>query len=196
MFTGIITDIGEIVKADHNNNELIMEIKTKYDLNTIDLGASIATDGVCLTVMEKFDDSYVVYASAETLAVTNLVGYKVGTKVNLERAMKLGDELGGHMVAGHVDFLSKVISIEKVGESHIFEFEIKQDYAKYFSLKGSVVINGVSLTIIELTEKSFKVNIISHTLANTTFQYYNIDDIINIEVDMIAKYLSGLISRG
>lgn len=203
MFTGIVTDVGR-VSAVETGGDTRFVIETAYDPDTIDLGASIACSGVCLTVVDKgVNDSgrnwFAVDASEETLGLTNCRAWKAGSKVNLERALRLGDELGGHFVLGHVDGVGKVASMENEGDSIRFTFEIPKELMRYIAPKGSVVLNGVSLTINEVygPDKGdnfigFGVNIIPHTAENTTFGAANIGDAVNVEVDSLARYVARL----
>lgn len=191
MFTGIITDIGKI-KSISGKNDLRVEIETSYDLETIAIGASIACSGVCLTVVEKGKGSFAVDISAETINKTTVGSWKQNDKINLERALKMGDELGGHMVTGHVDFTAKVKDISDVGESKRFIFTVPEQFSRFFAQKGSATVNGVSLTVNEVSNDSFSVNIIPHTLEKTTFYLLNLGDVVNIEIDVLMRYLDRL----
>ncbi len=193
MFTGIITDIG-VVKELINNGDTRIAINTAYDTSTIDFGASIACSGVCLTVVDKGEDWFSVDVSAETLSCTEMGKWIVGTSVNLERALKVGEELGGHLVTGHVDGVGEVISIEVEGDSKKFIFTAPQDLKSFIAAKGSVTINGASLTVNEVIDEndstSFCVNIIPHTQQKTTFMNIIVGDSINIEIDILARYVA------
>ncbi|MCF8474491.1 MAG: riboflavin synthase [Emcibacter sp.] len=193
MFTGIITDIGS-VKSISNKGDTHIKLNTAFETGTIDIGASIACSGVCLTVVDKGDDWFAVDASAETLACTNIGDWTVGMGVNLERALKIGDELGGHIVTGHVDGVGKVLSITSEGDSKRFQFSVPRDLAKYIAEKGSATVNGVSLTINEVIDDkdqtSFGVNIIPHTQEKTTFSKLKIGDRVNLEIDILARYVA------
>ena len=192
MFTGIITDVGHIKDLSEGGDTRIT-LNTAFDTDTIDIGASIACSGVCLTVVDKGADWFAVEASAETLSCTNLGDWIKGTRVNLERAMKLGDELGGHIVTGHVDGIGKILSITPEGDSIRMTFESPQTLAKYIAEKGSVTINGVSLTVNEVTDgdqTSFGINIIPHTQEKTTFSEAKVGDRVNLEIDILARYVA------
>ena len=191
MFTGIVTDVGT-VRAIEQHGDTRIEIETSYDMDDVDIGASIACSGPCLTVVEKGSDWFAVEASAETLDKTALGDWAVGTQVNLERAMRIGDELGGHIVSGHVDAVAEVVDMTPEGDSMRFSFEAPADFAKYIAPKGSVCLDGVSLTVNEVDGNRFGVNIISHTQSATSFGQRKIGDRINLEVDVLAKYVEKL----
>jgi len=195
MFTGIITDIGTVAKVEPRGDTRI-RLNSAYAAHSIDLGASIACDGVCLTVVDKgaqgdgswFDTD----ASAETLAKTTLGDWAEGTRVNLERALKVGDELGGHIVSGHVDGTAQVISIRDEGDSTRLTFEVPAQFARFIAEKGSVALNGTSLTVNEVDGTSFGVNLIPHTKDHTTWGAVRQGDRINLEVDTLARYVARL----
>lgn len=192
MFTGIITDVGQVKDLSQSGDTRIT-LNTAFDTDTIDIGASIACSGVCLTVVDKGADWFAVEASAETLSCTNLGDWIKGTRVNLERAMKLGDELGGHIVTGHVDGIGKILSIAPEGDSIRMIFEAPKTLAKYIAEKGSVTINGVSLTVNEVTDGDqtcFGINIIPHTREKTTFSDARVGDRVNLEIDILARYVA------
>ena len=193
MFTGIITDIG-VVKELINNGDTRIVIQTAYETSTINFGASIACSGVCLTVVDKGKDWFSVDVSSETLSCTVLGKWIIGTPVNLERALKVGEELGGHLVTGHVDGVGEVISIEVEGDSKKFNFSASQDLRAFIAAKGSVTINGASLTVNEVIDENsrtlFCVNIIPHTQQKTTFMDLIVGDTLNIEIDILARYVS------
>ena len=194
MFTGIITDIGE-VRSVEQKGDFRVEINTRYDTSEIDLGASISCSGACLTVIEKGQDWFAIEASSETVDRTTIGDWSVGTKVNTERALKLGEELGGHIVSGHIDGIAKIISTEPEGDSIRFEFESPENLKCFISEKGSVALDGVSLTVNNVLGNRFEVNIISHTQTNTTFSQRSVGDKINLEIDMLARYVSRLLER-
>ncbi|MEE2995879.1 MAG: riboflavin synthase [Pseudomonadota bacterium] len=194
MFTGIVTDVGT-VRAIEQKGDTRIEIGTVYDMDDIDIGASIACSGPCLTVVEKGDDWFAVEASAETLDKTVLGGWAVGTLVNLERALRIGDELGGHIVSGHVDAVAVVVDMQQEGDSVRFTFEAPADFAKYLAPKGSVCLDGVSLTVNEVRGNRFGVNIISHTQSATSFEGRIVGDSVNMEIDTIARYVARLIGK-
>lgn len=193
MFTGIITDIGEVTELSRNGDTR-MAIRTAYDTSTIEFGASIACSGVCLTVVDKGENWFSVDISAETLSCTVLGDWKAGTRVNLERALKVGEELGGHLVTGHVDGVGEVISVEADGDSKKFTFTAPQDLKSFIAAKGSLTINGASLTVNEVTDENdrtlFCINIIPHTQEKTTFSDLAVGDTVNIEIDILARYVA------
>ncbi|MEH6474057.1 MAG: riboflavin synthase [Sneathiella sp.] len=189
MFTGIITDVGTIASLDKNGDTKI-KITTSFDTTNIDIGASIACSGVCLTVTDKGNDWFAAEASDETLSCTNLGGWKTGSPVNLERALKIGDELGGHVVTGHVDVVTKLTALEPVGDSVKLTFALPSDYAGFVAAKGSVTLDGVSLTVNAVGDDFFTVNIISHTSANTSFKHLEVGQEINLEIDVLARYVA------
>lgn len=196
MFTGIITDIGEIIELEQRG-DLRARIKTAYKTNTIDLGASIANDGVCLTVIETGADWFDVEISAESVSKTNIGagqnGWKIGRRVNLERALKVGDELGGHLVSGHVDGIAIITDIQSDGDSTRVEFEAPDELAKFIAPKGSVTLNGTSLTVNGVNGNRFDVNLIPHTKTHTTWGDVAINDQVNLEIDTLARYVARLV---
>jgi riboflavin synthase len=194
MFTGIITDIGRIAEIEHRG-DLRLTIETRYDLSQVAMGASIASNGVCLTVIEKLAGAYRVDVSAETIAKTTVGDWVVGTPVNLERSLKLGDELGGHLVYGHVDGIVTVLSVTPDGDSHRWRFQAPANLARYIAAKGSVALNGVSLTVNEVEGDVFGVNIIPHTAVETTFGQIGAGARVNLEVDMLARYVARLVGK-
>ncbi len=191
MFTGIITDIGEVLELE-KRGDLRARIGTRYDLDTVDLGASIASDGVCLTVIEKGDGWYDVEISAETVSKTNLGDWTVGRRVNLERALKVGDELGGHIVSGHVDGVAEVVAMQDEGDSTRVTLRAPEALAKYIAPKGSVALNGTSLTVNEVQGCDFGINFIPHTKEMTTWGGVQVGDRINLEIDTLARYVARL----
>ena len=194
MFTGIITDIGHI-RAMEQRGDTYFQISTAYDVNTIDIGASIAHSGVCLTVIDKGNDDgawFGVEASKETLDVTTAGEWDVGTRLNLERALQMGDELGGHIVSGHVDAIARVTQIQPEGDSKRFTFEVPPELAGFIASKGSVTLDGTSLTVNEVADNHFGVNLIAHTQNVTTWGTTQIGDKINLEIDVLARYVARL----
>ncbi|AUN33352.1 riboflavin synthase [Niveispirillum cyanobacteriorum] len=194
MFTGIITDVGRVVEIERRG-DLRLTIQTRFDLNSVAMGASIASNGVCLTVVEKLADAYKVDVSAETIAKTTVGDWVVGTPLNLERSLKLGDELGGHLVYGHVDGVGEVVSVTPDGDSHRWRFRVPQTLKRFIAAKGSVALNGVSLTVNEVDDDVFGVNIIPHTAEQTTFGLIGPGAKINLEVDMLARYVARLVGK-
>ncbi|MDG1737850.1 MAG: riboflavin synthase [Paracoccaceae bacterium] len=193
MFTGIITDLGEVISTEQRG-DLKARIKTAYDTAGIDIGASIAHDGVCLTVIALGDDWYDVEISAESIAVTNIGRnmWNVGKRLNLERALKVGDELGGHIVSGHVDGVAEIVGMRDEGDSTRFTFRAPEALAKFIASKGSVALNGTSLTVNEVDGCEFGVNIIPHTKTVTTWGTAKVGDPINLEIDTLARYVARL----
>jgi riboflavin synthase len=194
MFTGIITDLGEVLELEQQG-DLRARIGTRYDVAGVDLGASIACDGVCLTVIAKgtgprnwFD----VQISAESVAMTNIGGWAVGRRLNLERALKVGDELGGHIVSGHVDGVAEIVAMRAEGDSTRFTFRAPEHLAGYIAPKGSVALNGTSLTVNEVAGCDFGVNIIPHTRQMTTWGAAKVGDLVNLEIDTLARYVARL----
>ncbi len=193
MFTGIVTDIGEVIDLEMRG-DIKARIKTAYDTDTIDEGASIACDGVCLTVIEIGADWFDVEISAETVSKTNVGMNKwfAGKRLNLERALKLGDELGGHIVSGHVDGVAMVINMTDEGDSTRITIKAPSDLAKFIAPKGSVTLNGTSLTVNEVSGDTFGVNLIPHTKQVTTWGDVKTGDALNLEIDTLARYVARL----
>ena len=198
MFTGIVTDIGEIatVTPGSQAGDRRFVVRTKHDMIPIAIGASIACSGCCLTVIEKGDDWFAVEVSGESLAKTHLGDWAIGSRINLELSLKLGDELGGHLVYGHVDGVGKVVSMTPEGGSVRFIFEAPPDLARFIAAKGSVAVDGISLTVNEVTGDRFGINIISHTQAVTTLGHAKTGQRVNLEVDMLARYVARLLEHG
>lgn len=191
MFTGIITDIGTIAKLEQQG-DLRARIRTSYDTSTIDMGASIASDGVCLTVIDLGPDWYDVQISAETVSKTNLSAWEVGRRVNLERALRLGDELGGHIVSGHVDGVAEVVTVLDEGDSTRVTLRAPKELARFIAPKGSVALNGTSLTVNEVSGCDFGINFIPHTKEVTTWGDVAVGDKVNLEIDTLARYVARL----
>jgi riboflavin synthase len=194
MFTGIVTDVGT-VRAIERRGDTRIEIETAFDTHDIDIGASIACSGPCLTVVEKGKGWFAVEASAETLARTTLGAWKVGARVNLERALRVGDELGGHIVSGHVDGVATVLDTRPEGDSVRFDFEAPEALKRYIAPKGSIALDGVSLTVNAVDDTRFGVNVIHHTRTETTFGDRGAGDRVNLEIDMLARYVGRLIGE-
>jgi riboflavin synthase len=191
MFTGIVTDIGTVVSVTRGE-DLTARIRTAYDTAGIDLGASIASDGVCLTVTKLGPEWYEVFVSGETLEKTNLGTWVEGKRVNLERALKVGDELGGHIVSGHVDGVAEVTDVHDDGESTRISFKVPPALARFIAPKGSVALNGTSLTVNEVEGETFGVNLITHTKDVTTWGEVGVGDKVNLEIDTLARYVARL----
>ena len=192
MFTGIITDVGEILSIDLDNGKI--KISSKFNHNDIDIGASICCSGICLTVVEK--DKYKNYSyfcfevSQETISCTSVKFWKKNTKINLEKSLRFGDEVGGHLVTGHVDCLGEIDSINKSKNSNVFKIKYPKEYKRYVASKGSICLDGISLTINEAFDDFFSVNIIPHTEENTSWSKISKGDSINIEFDILARYVA------
>ena len=190
MFTGIITDIGRVRSVRQTERDRRYEIETTWDVSGIDLGASISHAGCCLTVVEKGDGWFAVEVSGETLDKTTLGDWVEGTRVNLERATKVGDELGGHIVSGHVDGLGTVVEITPEGGSHRVTIEAPAPLHRFIAAKGSITVDGVSLTVNTVEDRRFGLNIIPHTWEVTTLGSLKVGDRVNLEIDMLARYLA------
>ena len=199
MFTGIVTDIGTVTELE-KRGDLRARIGTRYDTGGIDIGASVACDGVCLTVVALGADWFDVEISAETVSKTNIGGrgndasggWQTGKRVNLERALKVGDELGGHIVSGHVDGVAGIVAMVDEGDSTRFTFRAPEALARYIAPKGSVALNGTSLTVNEVSGCDFGVNIIPHTKSVTTWGGAAVGDAVNLEIDTLARYVARL----
>ena len=190
MFTGIVTDIGRVRSVRQTERDRRYEIETAWDTSGIDLGASISHAGCCLTVTEKGPGWFAVEVSSETLSKTTLGDWREGDPVNLERAAKLGDELGGHIVSGHVDGLGRVVSVTPEGGSHRIDIAASTPLHRYVAAKGSITVDGVSLTVNTVEGQVFGLNIIPHTREATTLGALKAGDAVNLEIDMLARYLA------
>ncbi|HVP85432.1 MAG TPA: riboflavin synthase [Rhizomicrobium sp.] len=197
MFTGIVTDVGQVRHIEKRGDTHIV-VGTHYDPSAIEIGASISCSGACMTVVDKGDEKdrwFAFTASGETLSKTTLGDWKVGDPVNLERAMRVGDELGGHIVTGHVDGVAEVKSVIPEGESTRVIFEAPVSVARFIAPKGSVALDGISLTVNEVDGSRFGVNIIPHTSKVTTFGRLKPGAKVNLEVDLMARYVARLVNR-
>ncbi|CAN7227645.1 riboflavin synthase [Phenylobacterium sp. LjRoot225] len=190
MFTGIVTDVGRVRAVRDTNRDRRFEIETAYDVATIEIGASIAHAGCCLTVVEKGEGWFAVEVSGETLEVTTLCDWTEGRRVNLERAARVGDELGGHIVSGHVDGIGEVISVEAEGGSHRVRIRAPRPLHRFIAPKGSITVEGVSLTVNEVEDDVFGLNLIPHTWEVTTLGALAPGARVNLEIDMLARYLA------
>jgi len=195
MFTGIITDMGHI-RAVEQRGDMRARISTGYDTARIEIGASIACDGVCLTVVGLGSGWFDVDISAETVSKTNLSGWIEGKRVNLERALKVGDELGGHIVSGHVDGLAEVVELRDEGDSTRVTLRAPESLARFIAAKGSVALNGTSLTVNEVAGREFGINFIPHTKQVTTWGDVGVGDRVNLEIDTLARYVARLAEAG
>lgn len=194
MFTGIVSDVGEVLELEQRG-DLRVRIATRHDVAGVDIGASVSCEGVCLTVVAKGTGprNWMDFeVSAETVSKTNLGGWQVGTKVNLERALRVGDELGGHIVSGHVDGVAEVVGLRTEGDSLRVRFRAPEPLARFIAPKGSVALNGTSLTVNEVDGVDFGINLIPHTRAVTTWGGVAVGDRVNIEVDTMARYVARL----
>ena len=192
MFTGIITAIGTIASIEKDGDWTI-HIKTPWRCEEIALGASIACSGVCLTVIDRKDDWFSVAVSEESLSRTTIGHWTDGTRINLERALSIGDELGGHIVSGHVDGLARLVSVTPSGDSHALVFEVPEALAGFVAEKGSAALDGISLTVNQVDHCQFGVNIIEHSWDHTTLADRVVGDVVNFEIDMLARYVARLL---
>ncbi|WP_371055710.1 riboflavin synthase [Rhodosalinus sp. K401] len=195
MFTGIVTDVGTL-RALERRGDLRARIATGYDTSGIEIGASIACDGVCLTVVSLGEDWFEVDVSAETVSKTGLGNWAPGRRVNLERALCVGDELGGHIVSGHVDGVAEVVAVSDEGDSTRVRLRAPETLARFIAPKGSVALNGTSLTVNEVEGAEFGINFIPHTKEVTTWGDVRVGDLVNLEVDMLARYVARLAEAG
>jgi riboflavin synthase len=199
MFTGIITDIGTLLSVEDRNDGRKLRIGTRYDPQTIDLGASVMCEGICLTVTEKGSETgqnwFDVFAARETLDVTRVGEWTDGRRINLERSLKVGDELGGHIVSGHVDGLARIVERKDIGDQITFTFEAPDDLAHFIAKKGGVALNGTSLTVNWVDGNRFSVHLIPHTLSATNWPDYGEGDAVNLEVDLMARYAARLMEK-
>ena len=195
MFTGIITDMGTILRVDNSRGDRRFEIGTHWDMTGVPMGASIACSGCCLTVVEKTKNSFCVDVSAESLSKTNLGAWVSGTRINLESSLKFGDELGGHLVSGHVDGLAILEKITADGDSYRLKIRSPQHLKHFIAPKGSVALNGISLTVNEVEDDVFGINIIPHTWSVTTMGQAKEGDSLNMEVDMLARYVARILGK-
>ena len=193
MFTGIVTDIGKIIELE-KRGDLRARVETNYDMSTVAIGASIACDGICLTVIKTGSNWFDVEISAESVEKTHLKfgTWVIGASVNLERALRVGDELGGHIVSGHVDGVVEIVDMKDEGDSTRFVFLAPSDLQKFIAPKGSVALNGTSLTVNEVHSSKFGVNVIPHTKEVTTWGSSKIGDFLNLEIDTLARYVARL----
>ncbi len=194
MFSGIVTDMGTVRKVEHTGDTRF-EFATHYDTSTFEIGASICCSGACMTVIDKGPGWFAISASAESLACTTMGEWKEGTPVNFERSLKMGDEMGGHIVSGHVDGVARIVAITPEGESLRFVFEVPAAIKRYVASKGSVAIDGISLTVNEVEDSRFGVNIIPHTSQVTTLGRKKVGDRVNVEIDMLARYVARLLEK-
>ena len=202
MFTGIVSHIGIVNKISHPDDwELSVDVindnnsDNDFNINSIAIGASISCSGICLTLKQVLNNTLFFDVSDETREKTNFSNWKVGSLINLEKSLKVGDELGGHFVYGHVDTTAVIRSIKKINGSYKITLSINREFLKYFASKGSVSIDGVSLTVNDVDKDFFTVNIIPYTWTHTSFKNYNVGTVVNIEIDILARYLESLNSN-
>jgi riboflavin synthase len=195
MFTGIITDVGRVAEIAEQAVGKRLTIRTKFDTNGIAEGASIACSGACLTVVGKGAGWFAADVSGETLACTTLGDWQKDTPVNLERALTASDELGGHLVLGHVDGVGRLDAVRPEGDNHRVEIEAPDELARFIAAKGSVAVDGVSLTVNQVEGRKFGVNIIPHTWEQTTFAFFDPGQPVNLEIDVVARYVARLMER-
>ncbi len=195
MFTGIITDLGRVRAVGGGNKDRRIEIDTAYDTGAIDTGASVCCSGVCLTVTDRGPGWFAASASMETMSRTTIGDWRVGTPVNLERALRAGDELGGHLVFGHVDGMARVSDVTEDGDSLSLVLDAPEGLERFLAAKGSVAIDGVSLTVNNVDGGRFGINVIPHTRANTTLGLLGQGQAVNMEIDMLARYVARLIEK-
>ncbi len=196
MFTGIIQDCGKIARVTERGGDVRVTITTvALDMGRVKVGDSIAVNGACLTVLDPNNRQFSADVSRETLAVTSLRHARAGASVNLEASLRMGDGLDGHMVSGHVDAVAKVLSLKNDGRSWRVRIELPSDLARFVAAKGSITVDGVSLTVNDVTASDFGVNIIPHTYTRTLFQHYRVGSVVNLEVDLVARYTARLLGQ-
>jgi riboflavin synthase len=190
MFTGIITHIGTVARIDKTGGDWRLIIQSTMSVEDIALGASIACSGCCLTVVDRADNWFAFDVSGETLSKTVIGDWFTGSRVNLEKSLRIGDEIGGHLVSGHVDGLARIEDIRQEGDSHRLKIRVPENLSLYIAPKGSVALDGISLTVNEVEGSVFGINIIPHTWINTTLGEKKIGDALNMEIDQIARYVA------
>jgi riboflavin synthase len=195
MFTGLITDVGRLRLRGPLRKGVRFEIESGFPMDEVAIGASIACSGACLTVVDKGEDWFAVDVSAETLDKTTLNSWQSGRRINLERSLRLGDELGGHIVSGHVDGVAEIVDCRPDGEASRFTIRPPTGLVHFIASKGSVALDGVSLTVNEVSETDFGVCIIPHTLVCTTFEDLQTGDRVNLEIDMLARYVARQLAK-
>jgi riboflavin synthase len=195
MFTGIVQDIGEVTAIDKKGDWTLTVTAKKLPVDKMAIGASVSCNGICLTVIEKDKDWFKVQVSAETLSKTTALHWRTGSRINLEPALRMGDELGGHLVTGHIDGTARVKDKQPEGDSIRYTFEVPHEFAKFIAAKGSVALDGVSMTVNEVNGHRFGVNVIPHTQTQTTLSAIEIGGEVNFEVDLIARYAGRLLNE-
>ena len=196
MFTGIVQEIGIVAGTANKDGNVILEIESRKIFRLLDIGASISINGACQTVISRSEHHFKVESIKETLSRTNFNELRAGSHVNLEAPLSLNDLLHGHLVQGHIDCTSRITEIRPVEGSSVLSIEYPPEYKKYLIEKGSIAIDGVSLTLMDLTSEVFRVSIIPQTMSNTIFLYKKVGDTVNLEFDMIAKYVEKMVSPG
>jgi riboflavin synthase len=194
MFTGIIQEVGKVKSLRRQGSNLIIETESRNMAPRLEIGASVSINGACQTVVERGQGSFKLEAVAETLSRTNLGQLRAGSAVNIETPLTLNDMLHGHLVQGHVDCVTRISDITSLDGSAIFGFGYPRDYGAFIIEKGSIAVDGVSLTVVAVSESSFQVSIIPHTMENTIFKWRRVGDLVNLEFDMIARYIQKMIS--
>lgn len=195
MFTGLVEDVGRIAALRLRNGSAVLTVQTKLPVRRMAMGASVAVNGACLTVVKKLKNSFTVDVSPESLSCTNLAALKVGSLVNLEQPMRLNERLGGHLVTGHVDGVGSIAAIAKQGEFTIFTFQVPEALGRLLVPKGSVAVDGISLTVNRCQPERFSVAIIPFTLQHTNLQGRGVGDKVNIETDLIGKYVQSFMVK-
>jgi len=194
MFTGLIFELGKIKYINATNNTMYLTVACSDILEGLKIGDSVAINGACQTVTEIFDDSFTVFSSTETLKVTNFNDLRIGSFVNLERALRLCDRLDGHIVSGHIDSVAKITYINKSGETNFIHIDLPSCLTKQIVKKGSITVDGISLTIADIQNNTVVIAVIPHTMEHTNLKYRKIGDFVNIETDVIAKYVEKYLS--
>ncbi|NQV13065.1 MAG: riboflavin synthase [Parcubacteria group bacterium] len=194
MFTGIIKEIGEIKTTRQEREVLNLEISSQNAIKDLEIGSSIAVDGTCQTVVELSDGSFTIQVIPETLKLTTLGKFKKGDKVNLESAMKIGDDISGHLLTGHIDGTGKITDIKQAGETAEIKIKPPVELVKYIAHKGSIALDGISLTVAQCDNEQFKVAIIPHTLQETTLGAKKVGDLVNLEIDILARYVERMMN--
>ena len=195
MFTGIVTDVGRVAEIAEQSVGSRLKIETAYDTQGIAEGASIACSGACLTVVDKGEGWFAADVSGETLGCTTLGSWQKNTPVNLERALRASDELGGHLVLGHVDGVGRLDAVRPEGDNHRVDIEVPDELERFIASKGSIAVDGVSLTVNEVEANKFGVNIIPHTWDQTSFAFFQPGHAVNLEIDVVARYVARLMER-
>ena len=195
MFTGIIEEIGEIKEFSVQGNNALVVVECKKILDGTKMGDSISIDGVCQTITKINSNGFSAQVSSETLSVTTFSRFKKGTKVNLERALTLSTRLGGHLVSGHIDGTGSIKGMKKQGDFYDIEFEVEKELVKYIVKKGSITVNGISLTVADIESNKFRIAVIPETFENTNLKCLDSGSFVNIEVDILAKYVEKFLSR-